>query len=62
MPSAAEREAAADARMMTGVETAETQSLEGLQSMLERNRQGSGLTQGQGYDPIDQARKARSKP
>jgi hypothetical protein len=58
----AKREAAADQRMMHGVETAEQQSLEGLQAMLERNRQGGALVQGQGYDPIEQARKqARSK-
>lgn len=55
----AEREAAADARMMAGVETAETVSLEGLQAKLEHSR----LVQGQGYDPIEQARKqSRSKP
>ena len=45
--------------MMAGVETAESQSLEGLQSMLERSR----LVQGQGYDPIEQARKSpKGKP
>ena len=61
------REEAADARLLAGVETADNQSLEGLQSMLERNRQ-MPTVQGQGYDPIEQARKAaaqspgRSKP
>jgi len=51
---------ATDARLLTGVETAETRSLEGLQSMLERNRQSPDLVQGGGYDPTDQAR--RGKP
>lgn len=49
----AEREAAQDARMMAGVETAATQTLEGLQAKLEAGR----MVQGQGYDPIEQARK-----
>ena len=47
---AAAREAAEDARLLSGVETAETMSIEGLQSKLE---------QGHGYDPIDQARRRR---
>jgi rhodanese-related sulfurtransferase len=56
------REDAADARLLTGVDTAENQSLEGLQSMLERNRQLGPTIQGQGYDPIEQARKQQSTP
>jgi hypothetical protein len=56
---AAAREEALDARLMAGVETAETQSLEGLQSMMERNRQSPELLQGTGYDPIEQARRPR---
>jgi hypothetical protein len=59
----ADREAVRDAQLLQGVETSEQQSLEGLQAMLERNRQSGAPVQGQGYDPIDQARKqARSKP
>ena len=48
---------AADARLLSGVDTAETQSLEGVQSMVERNQ----MLQGIGYDPIDQARR-RGRP
>ena len=55
------REDAQDARLLAGVDTAENQSLEGLQSMLERNRQlGNPTIQGQGYDPIEQSRKQQS--
>ena len=42
------REEAADARLMAGVETSATVSLEELQAKI---------IQGQGYDPIDQARR-----
>jgi rhodanese-related sulfurtransferase len=63
------REDAADARLLSGVDTAESQSLEGLQSMLDRNRQLGPTLQGTGYDPLEQSRKppapaqsARSKP
>lgn len=51
------REEAADARLLAGVETSETQSLEQLQGTLERNRQMVG----EGYDPIDQARRGRPR-
>jgi hypothetical protein len=45
------REDAQEARLLAGVETAATQSIEALQAKLER---------GQGYDPIEQAqRRAR---
>ena len=44
------------------MDTAENQSLEGLQSMLERNRRLGPTIQGQGYDPIEQARKQQSTP
>lgn len=50
---AQQREEQRDAQLMAGVETSETQSIEGLQGMLERNQ----MLQGQGYDPIEQARK-----
>ena len=53
----AAREEAQDARLMAGVETAETQSIEALQGMLERNRQ----IRSEGYDPTDQARR-RGRP
>jgi hypothetical protein len=46
----AAREAAEDARLMDGVETGESLSMEGLQAKLEAGR---------GYDPIDQARRRR---
>lgn len=46
------REDAQDARLLSGVETASTESLEALQSKLER---------GHGYDPIEQARKAQAR-
>ena len=49
-----QREELADQRLMAGVETAESASIEGLQGMLERSRQ----MQGQGYDPTVEARKA----
>jgi len=42
------REDAQEARLLAGVETAATQSIEALQAKLER---------GQGYDPIEQARR-----
>lgn len=57
------REEARDASLMHGVETAETQSLEGLQGMLERNRHLGPEVQGHGYDPIEQSRKSQgSRP
>jgi hypothetical protein len=49
---AAAREAAEDARLMAGVETSETMSIEGLQAKL---------SQGSGYDPIDQARRRSTR-
>lgn len=52
---AAAREAADDARLMAGVETSETMSLEGLQAKLEGGR--NRTIEGTGYDPIDQARR-----
>ena len=55
----AAREEAQDARLMAGVDTAENQSIEGLQSMLERSK--STTMQGTGYDPIEQARKQAAK-
>ncbi len=51
----AAREAADDAALLAGVETADTSSLEGLQGTLARTPEG--LLEGQGYDPIDQARR-----
>ena len=54
------REEAADARLMAGVETAETASLEDLQGKLERGRQQT--IDGAGYDPIEQARRSRRNP
>lgn len=56
---AAAREAAEDARLMAGVETNETMSLEGLHAKLEGGRQQT-LT-GTGYDPIDQSRRRASR-
>lgn len=50
---------AADARLLTGVDTTDTQSIEGLQSMLERGRERT--LEGTGYDPIDQARRGRQR-
>ena len=41
---AADREAAADARLLAGVETSATQSMEGFQSKLERSRSRPGAT------------------
>lgn len=52
---AAAREAADDARLLAGVETSETMSIEALQAKLEGGRQQT--IQGAGYDPIDQARR-----
>jgi hypothetical protein len=52
---AAAREAAEDARLLQGVETSETMSIEGLQAKLEGGRDRT--IQGTGYDPIEQARK-----
>lgn len=46
----AAREEAEEARLLAGVETSESMSIEGLQSKL---------IQGTGYDPIDQARRTR---
>ena len=46
----AAREAAEDARLMSGVETSDTMSIEGLQAKL---------VAGHGYDPLDQARRGR---
>jgi hypothetical protein len=51
------REDARDAALLAGVETSETQSLEGLHAKLERGQEQT--FQGTGYDPIDQARRAR---
>jgi len=51
------REDARDAALLSGVETTETQSLEGLQATLERGRDQT--IQGTGYDPLDQARRRR---
>jgi hypothetical protein len=47
------REDARDAALLVGVETSETQSIEALQSTLERSA---------GYDPIEQARRGRGRP
>ena len=44
----AAREAAQDARLLSGVETADTMSMEGLQAKL---------VAGQGYDPLEQSRR-----
>jgi len=55
----AAREAAEDARLMAGVETSESMSLEGLQAKLEAGR--SQTVQGTGYDPIDQARRRSAR-
>jgi hypothetical protein len=52
------REELADAQLMSGVDTTESQSLEGLQSMLQRNREIPNT----GYDPIDQSRKRAAQP
>lgn len=46
---AAAREEAADAKLLAGVETSATMSIEALQAKLE---------QGSGYDPIEQARRS----
>jgi len=54
----AARQAAEEARLLQGVETAADASIEGLQSKLERGREAT--LQGTGYDPIDQARRRRS--
>jgi hypothetical protein len=55
----AAREAAEDARLLAGVETSETMSMEGLQAKLEAGR--SQTVQGTGYDPIDQARRRSAR-
>jgi len=55
----AAREAAEDARLMAGVETSESMSMEGLQAKLEGGRERT--IQGTGYDPIDQARRRASR-
>jgi hypothetical protein len=52
---AAAREAAEDARLMAGVETSESLSMEGLQAKLEGGRERT--FQGTGYDPIEQSRR-----
>ena len=51
------REDAQDARLLSGVETSSSESLEALQSKLERGQ----TFQGQGYDPIDQARRRATR-
>jgi DNA-binding phage protein len=53
------RQAAEDARLMSGVETSESMSIEGLQAKLEAGR--SQTLQGTGYDPIDQARRRSAR-
>ena len=50
---------AADARLLAGVETSDTASIEGLQSKLERGREAT--FQGTGYDPIEQSRRSRAR-
>ena len=49
------REAAEDARMLRGVETSDTMSIEGLQAKLEGSRERT--IQGTGYDPLEQSRR-----
>ena len=49
------REAREDARLLAGVETSETMSIEGLQAKLEGGRHQT--VQGTGYDPIERARR-----
>ena len=49
------REDAQDASMLRGVDTTDSQSIEGLQAKLERGREQT--LQGTGYDPIEQARR-----
>jgi hypothetical protein len=56
---AAARQAADEARLIQGVETADEASIEGLQSKLERGREAT--LQGTGYDPIDQARRRSTR-
>lgn len=51
------REDARDAALLRGVETSDTQSLEALQSTLERSRDRT--IEGTGYDPIEQSRRSR---
>jgi hypothetical protein len=53
------REDARDTALLAGVETSETQTLEALQSKIERSREQT--IEGTGYDPIEQARKQRSR-
>jgi hypothetical protein len=55
----AAREAAEDARLLAGVETSESMSMEALQAKLEGGRERT--IQGTGYDPIDQARRRASR-
>jgi hypothetical protein len=54
------REDARDAALLAGVETTDSASMEGLQSKLERG--ANATIEGTGYDPIDQARRARARP
>jgi len=51
-----EREAQDESRLLVGVQTADSQSLEGLQAAIERSNGGES---GAGYDPLEQARKPR---
>jgi hypothetical protein len=55
----AAREAAEDARLLAGVETSETMSIEGLQAKLEAGRHQT--IQGAGYDPLEQARRRSTR-
>ena len=50
------REDTRDAQLLSGVETAETMSLEAFQSKL-----GGPTVQGQGYDPMEQARRRATR-
>ena len=51
----AAREAAEEARLLQGVETSDTMSMEALQAKLEGGR--TQTIQGTGYDPMEQARR-----
>ena len=51
------REDARDAQLLSGVETAETMSLEAFQAKLGGIPRDGSTFPGQGYDPIDQARR-----
>jgi hypothetical protein len=53
------REAAEDAKLLSGLETSDNMSLEALQGKLEAGRERT--FQGTGYDPIEQARKRTSR-